>query len=277
LSDLDTAGRSKHTIRCYKQDLDLFQSWYGGNILEVSADVLREYFKALKKEGLSASTIGRKQAAIQSFLEWCFKQEMIQSNPMGKIERVKIAEKAPRPIDEKVLEKIFKVIPKNAIRDRLLFTLIRDTGIRISEALGIYVEDLNLALNDEKIRVVGKGNRERTVMLYAAPDTLKLLKRYLRETGYTSGPLFRGASAAPMAYRTAHELWTQYCRKAGADVTIHALRHTFATDLINEGVDVTVVRKLLGHRNLQTTMRYSAVSEKHIKSELMAKHRKKTS
>ena len=148
----------------------------------------------------------------------------------------------------------------------------------MGEALGISHQDLILTPDDEQIVIRGKGGRTRTLTLYAAPESLRLLQRFLRRTGITSGALFRGdpargGSARPIHYRTAHKAWGRYCAKAGVDATIHALRHSFATRLINEGVSLGVVRKLLGHRNMQTTLRYAEVSDATVKRELMTRHR----
>jgi integrase/recombinase XerD len=278
LLDLEQSGKSRHTLINYRSDLIHFLNWLSVSLNAITVDHLRDYFKTLSK--LSPASVARRQASIKSFLGWCVRHDKIMSNPMDKVDRIKPPEKLPRPLDKRVVEKILKAIPSQALRDRLLFTLITDTGLRISEALNIYLEDISLNPDDEKITIrSGKGGKSRTVMLYAAPDTLKLLKKHINQTNIRSGALFRGSeskggSKKPMHYRSAHYLWTKYCNKAGVDASIHALRHTFATELINEGIDVTVVRKLLGHKNLQTTMRYSEVSDQHIKEELMKKHRR---
>jgi len=182
-------------------------------------------------------------------------------------------EKPPRALPKSDVEKILRAIPAQKLRDRLLFTLIAETGLRISEALNIYVEDLDLTPDDEKILVRGKRKTARTVMLYAAPRSLKLLTRYLAQSGIASGALFRGnerrgGSRQPIRYRTAAQAWTHYCQQAAVKATIHQLRHSFATELVNEGVRLEVVRKLLGHRNMQTTLRYAEVNDKTVKEEL---------
>ena len=184
----------------------------------------------------------------------------------------------PRPVPLTTIRKVLDAIPKNNLRDRLLFTLIAETGLRVGEALGIYYEDLVLTPDDEQIVIRGKGGQRRTVMLYAAPRSLKLLRRYLRQSGIKSGALFRGdprrgGSASPIHYRTAHHAWRRYCAKAGVKVNIHALRHSFATRLLNEGVSLAVVRKLLGHRRMQTTLRYAEVTDATVKRELRTYHR----
>jgi site-specific recombinase XerD len=276
LTDLQNAGRSRHTLVNYRCDLRRFVGFSPAGLHAIDPGHLRRFFASLAPK--SPATRARIQASINAFLTWAYKNDLIPANPMLKLDRVRVPEAHPRPIDSRDVRKVLDVIPKASLRDRLLFTLVAETGLRIAEALSIYREDLILTPDDEQILIRGKGGRARTVMLYAAPDSLKLLNRYLRETGITSGALFRGnpargGSSRPIHYRTAHHAWHRYCRKAKVQAHIHGLRHSFATRLINEGVSLGVVRKLLGHRNMQTTLRYAEVSDATVKRELMTRHR----
>lgn len=120
----------------------------------------------------------------------------------------------------------------------MLFETAYVCGARASEACGMYVEDLDLRLDDEHARVHGKGGTVRTVLLddrgYVA-----LLKLYLVRSGYTSGPLFRASvngSGGPLSYDAAHNRWKKYCAAAGVTIGIHQLRHAHATELKVSGV-----------------------------------------
>jgi site-specific recombinase XerD len=276
LTDLQNAGRSRHTLVNYRCDLRRLVASSPNGLLSIDPAHLRLFFASLAAK--APATRARIQASVNAFLTWAYKNDLIPANPMLKLDRIKVPEAHPRPIESRIIRTILDVIPKASLRDRLLFTLVAETGLRIAEALGIYREDLVLTPDDEQILIRGKGGRARTVMLYAAPESLKLLNRYLRETRITSGALFRGdpargGSSRPIHYRTAHNAWRRYCRKARTEANIHALRHSFATRLINEGVSLGVVRKLLGHRNMQTTLRYAEVSDATVKRELMTRHR----
>lgn len=277
LADLENAGRSRHTIVNYRCDLRRLIQFAPEGLSALNPARLRLYFATLA--GKAPTTRARAQASANAFLAWCYKHDLIPANPVQKLDRVKVPEYQPRPIEPSLIRKLLGAIPRQNLRDRLLFTLIAETGLRVAEALGIYREDIVLSPNDEQIVVRGKGGRTRTVMLYAAPESLRLLLRYLRESGITSGALFRGdpargGSSRPMHYRTAHHAWRRYCRKAGLEASIHALRHSFATRLLNEGVSLAVVRKLLGHRNMQSTLRYAEVTDATVKRELMTYHRR---
>jgi len=277
LADLENAGRSRHTIVNYRCDLRRLIDFSPAGLHAITPVHLRRFFLSLADK--APSSRARIQSSVNAFLTWCFRHDLLPANPMQKLERVSVPESFPRPLDPRVVRKILDAIPRRNLRDRLLFTLIVQTGLRIGEALGIYFEDLLLTPDDEQIIIRGKGGRTRTIMLYAAPESLKLLTRYLRQSRITSGALFRGdpargGSSRPIHYRTAHRAWTLYCEKARVHADIHALRHSFATRLVNDGVSLGVVRKLLGHRNMQTTLRYAEVSDATVKRELMTRHRR---
>ncbi len=141
----------------------------------------------------------------------------------------------------------------------------------------MYIEDLDLRLDDEHARVHGKGGTVRTVLLddrgYVA-----LLKLYLARSGYTSGPLFRASingRGAPLSYDAAHNRWKKYCAAAGAGIGIHQLRHAHASELINSGVSIEVVRRRLGHASTETTQVYALLADKVADSEIRAARRKR--
>ncbi len=275
LGELAHANRSPHTRRAYASDLASFHRYYSGPLDAITADTLRGYFSTLS--GSSASTRARKQASLASFLAWAYRRELIDADPMGKVERVKLGEPSPRGVDRALVEKVLKAIPAAKKRDRLLFRLIYETGLRAGEALSLYVEDLDLSQDDERIRVLGKGNRHRTVLL-DDPALVRQLRAYLRETGYKHGALFRAEKngrGGALRYQSAQELWAGYCAKAGVKCTLHQLRHSHATELVNGGVGLETIRKRLGHRSMQTTLRYAEQSDKVSDAEIREWRRRK--
>jgi integrase len=152
----------------------------------------------------------------------------------------------------------------------VLFTHIARTSVRASEALGVHVEDLTLTADDEPVTMHGKGGRTRTILL-DDPALVALLRRYLRATGYTRGPLFRAAKnhiGGPLRYASAQELWAKYNAAASENVGLHQLRHTHATELVNGGVSLQTIRKRLGQRKIQTSLRYAEHSDRAANDEL---------
>jgi integrase/recombinase XerC/integrase/recombinase XerD len=268
LDDLRNARRSPHTVRGYRGDLAEFAAHHAGDVDQVDVKALRAYFGAL--EDRAPATRARKQAAVAAFLRRCHRHGLIHTNPIALLDRVKVPEALPRGVDPARVDKVLAVIPKRNLRDRVLFTLIARAGVRASEALGVHVEDLTLTPDDEHVTVHGKGGRSRTILL-DDPALVALIRRYLRATRYTHGPLFRAAKnhiGGPLRYASAQELWTKYNQLAGETIALHQLRHTHATELVNDGVSLQTIRKRLGHRKIQTTLGYAEHSDRAADDEL---------
>ncbi len=188
LADLAHANRAAATIRAYRTDLASFTAYHRGPPESITPDVLRGYFATLAH--LAPATRARHEATLASLLRWAYRQELITANPMDKLDRVRLPAPAPRGLPAGQVAAILAVIPRHRLRDRVLFGLIAETGLRAGEALGVYLEDLDMTPGDEHLRVLGKGGRTRTVLL--DDDRLvATLRRYLTATGYRSGPLFR--------------------------------------------------------------------------------------
>ncbi len=275
LTDLAHANRSPRTLRAYAADLAGFQAVAPARLDDVTTGILRNHFAGSLQ--LSPATRARKQAALSSFFAWAVRHERLAATPMARLERVRLADPDARGVGRPAVEAILAAIPAAKKRDRLLFRLLAETGLRIGEALAIQVEDLDLRPDDEHLRVLGKGNRRRTVLL-DDPALVHQLRTYLKQAGYRHGPLFRAEKngrGGPLRYQSAQELWARYRRKAGVACTLHQLRHTHATELVNDGVGLATIRKRLGHRQLQTTLRYAEQSEATADAELRARRRQR--
>jgi integrase/recombinase XerD len=142
LADLANAGRPATTRRAYASDLAAFTHYYAGPADGVTAMVLRGFFATL--DGLAPATRARKQASLSSFLTWAYRQEAIAANPMTKLERVRLPDPKPRVVPRATVELILAQVPRAQRRDRLLFRLLYETGLRIGEALSVHVDDVDL-------------------------------------------------------------------------------------------------------------------------------------
>ena len=275
LQDLQHANRSSHTLRVYKTDLRAFEEFYKGSLKGITAEVLRDFFAQFIN--LSPATRARKQASVASFLNWAVRQDLIEASPLAKLTRVKVIPSPPRALARKQVEKILKAIPRDELRDRLLFRLLFETGVRIGEALSLYIEDIDLTPDDEHLLISGKGGNRRTVLLDDS-HVVMLLHHYLKKMGYKQGPLFRAHKnyqGGAWRYQSAQARWMKYCDQAGVACTLHQLRHSHATELINDGVSLATIRKRLGHKRIQTTLRYAEQSDEVTHAELRAWRRKK--
>lgn len=275
LADLEQADCSAHTRRAYAADLRHFAAHHRGALADVTPEGLRAYFATLA--GLGAATRARKQAALASFFKWAVAQGRLAADPMALVARVKPPDPEPRGLPRAEVERILKAIPRAQARDRLLFRLLYATGLRIGEALGLHAEDLHLAPDDERLHVLGKGGRRRTLLL-DDPALVKELRAYLTATGRKHGPLFRAAKngrGGPLAYQSIQERWAGYCAAAGVECTLHQLRHSHATELVNDGVSLATIRKRLGHKTMQTTLRYAEQADATADAEIRAWRRRR--
>jgi len=268
LADLAHSNHSPQTRRAYASDLAQLCAFHQGPIQTITAGVLRKFFEM--HTHLRPATRARKQAAVARFLTWAEQQELLTANPMRKIDRVKLDPPQPRGVERDQIERIFKAIPAEHLRDRLFFRLLAETGLRVSEGLSLYVEDLDLSLDNEHLTIVGKGGKRRTILLDDS-RLVQQLRTYLKRMGYKHGPLFRAEKngrGGPLRYQSMQERWDHYCSQADVACTLHQLRHSHATELINGGVSLPTIRKRLGHKNLQTTLRYAEQSDQATDAEV---------
>jgi integrase/recombinase XerC/integrase/recombinase XerD len=250
LVDLANANRSGQTIRAYRGDLIAFAAHHDGPLEQLGAAAIRAFLADVA--GLAPATRKRKRASVASFCRWAVRQDRLAANPMDRIDTVKVPKTLPRPAAAADVAKVFaaictrrprKDVPLDRLRDRVLFETAYVCGARAAEVCGLDIDDLDLRLDDEHVRIHGKGGTVRTVLLddrgYVA-----LLKLYLARAGYSFGPLFRASingTGGPLSYDAAHHRWKTYCARAGVDIDIHQLRHAHATELINSGVSIEAV------------------------------------
>jgi integrase/recombinase XerD len=264
LTDLANANKPRNTIRAYRGDLIGFAAHHDGEIAGLSATPIRAFLGEVA--GQAPATRKRKRAAVASFCKWAVRHELLEASPIDRIDAIEVPRMLPRPAAAGDVAAVLgaicsrrprKDVPTGVLRDRVLFETAYVCGARASEVCGMYVEDLDLRLDDEHARVHGKGGTVRTVLLddrgYVA-----LLRLYLARSGYTSGPLFRASingRGGPLSYDAAHNRWKKYCAAAGAEIGIHQLRHAHATELKVSGVAAAASFSRSGERTLPAVQR----------------------
>jgi len=282
-----------NTRRAYRYDLALFaRSLPALDSADLTIDYLRAFLAATADR--APATLARRRAALRSCFAWAYRNDLISADPTGKLDKITLPQRDPRPLDAAVVEALLAAIPTAHARDRLLFTLLYETGMRVGEALAVQVDDVHLNdLDGGYIRVVGKGDRERIIPLIDAPRSLRLLRPLVKPTTprvTPLGPLFHGAVSKggrmgeSLDYTTVLYHFERYLTAArrarpeafveSAPITIHRLRHTYATERLRSGVSLAAVRKLMGHQNLQTTLRYAETDLDSVKRELVAARRR---
>ena len=282
---------ASNTRRAYRYDLmACAQALPTLPVREITVSHLRLFLDATTD--LAPTTLARRKAALRSCFRWAYQQDLLSADPTAKLEAIPIGERDPRPLTEKQVEAILAAIPRQELRNRLLFTLLYETGMRVGEALGLQVQHVHLNdLDGGYLRIVGKGNKERVIPLIDASHSVALLRKLLKAVGRV-GPLFRGDVRKGGRYGPAldystiwyhFERYVEQARSARPEhfaneqepITIHRLRHTYATIKLRSGVSLPSVRKLLGHKNLQTTLRYTEIDLETIKRELVEARQRK--
>lgn len=273
-----------NTRLAYGYDLRLFNRAFPE--LEVAA-ITSDHLRAFLHDTADAapSTVARRQATLRSCFRWAYQNDLIPNDPTLKLAAIALPIRDPRPLTEAHVKAILAAIPTTDRRNRLLFTLLYETGMRVGEALGIMLSDLALNVVDGgTIRIRGKGNKERVVPLIDAPRTIRLLRHFLKDA-HGIGPLFRGdlikgGHPSDAVHRTtvfyhferyvaqAREQHPRLFAQETEPITIHRLRHTYATIKLRDGVSLSTLRKLLGHTHVQTTLRYAETDLDQIKYEL---------
>jgi site-specific recombinase XerD len=257
LADLAHANHSPQTYRFCATDLTQLCAFHQGSMETIIADVLRTFFE--RHAHLRPATRARKQAAVARVLTWAEHLPLLISNPMRKIDRVKLDPPPQRGAERFQIECILKAIPAERLRDRLFIRLLTETGLQVSERLSFYMEDLDLSLDNEHLTVIGRVGKKRTILL-DDPRLVQQLRAYLKRICYNHRPLFRAEKngrGGPLRYQSMQERWDHYCTQAGVVCTLYQLRHSHATELINAGVSLPTFRKRLGHKNLQTALCYT--------------------
>jgi site-specific recombinase XerD len=230
---------------------------------------------------------------LHSCFGWAYQQDLLPADPTAKLQAIPIGMRRLSPLTENQVEAILDAIPPRDLRNRLLLTLLYETGMRVGEALDLQVQQVHLNdLDGGYLRVVGKkGNKERVIPLIDASHSVALLREVLKTLNGV-GPLFRGdvskggRRGEAIDYSTIWYHFERYVDQARSThperfvdehepITIHRLRHTYATIKLRDGVSFLTVSRLLGHTSPQMTLRYAKTDLEMIKRELEEVHRRK--
>lgn len=266
-------GLSDHTVAAYRRDLRQFFDFCArlglGSVAQVERRVVRRYLANLAARGNAPRSVARKTSAVRAFYTDAARRGLVPANPVLGVATPKRPRSLPRAFPAGSLARQLDALVgagPAALRDRALLEVLYGTGLRVSEAASLTVGAVEGA---DLVRVVGKGGRERVVPL--GGQAKRALQRYLDGgRGALAGseaapgpgdPVWLGSSTRPLSERGIRRV----VRERLATFP-HALRHSFATHLLEGGADLRVVQELLGHRELGTTQVYTAVTREHLRS-----------
>lgn len=268
---------SPNTLRAYARDLADFLSFLGmegiNDWRQVTVVTLRRFLNHLFAQGYERRTIARKLSAVRALFRFLARMGRIAANPAAELRQPRLPQKLPTVLDETQADALLSAPdPKTprGIRDRALLELLYAAGLRVSELANLTVRDVDFA--EGLVRVKGKGDKERFVPLH--DEALHWLHRYLQESRpqflrrakKVTDALFVSQKGTPLTVRQIHRLVTGYASKAlGLKVSPHALRHSFATHLLEGGADLRAIQELLGHASLAATQIYTRLSRSHLR------------
>ncbi len=252
------AGYCATTRASYTTDLRMFTRWChdaGLGLFEVKRSHLELFGRSMEADGLMASTIARRLSTLASFYRYCEQEEYVAKNPAVNVRRPKVDnESRTAGLDRNELGAFLVQAGLASARDHALAALLALNGLRISEALGADIEDLDYQRGHRTLTIVRKGGKRATVPL--APRTARALDLYIDQR--QTGPIFLGANGARMDRHAADRTVKRLARRAGITKRIspHSLRHSFITAALDAGVPLRDVQEAASHADPKTTMRY---------------------
>jgi len=248
-------------------------------LLNATPDDVRSYLQFMRDNNYSKATMARKLATLRSFFKFLNRRSMTQNNPMMTIRTPKQEKRLPKFMSEEQMVKLLGT-PRDSdvlgARDKAMLECMYSTGIRVSELVGLNLEDVDFA--GSVIRVRGKGRKERVSPM--GQGAIASIQKYIAVRGgavkdaLPTGPLFVNKHGERLSTRSVRRKLDKYLIEAGLDPDIspHTLRHSFATHMLNHGADLRSVQELLGHQSLSTTQIYTHLTTSRVKQVYDASH-----
>ncbi len=261
---------SDYTLRNYATDLGQFFDYLDDcdhSLRTVDRLLVREYLSLLMTSGLANASVSRKVSTLRTFYRYLRFEDILDVDPMLGVRGPKKEQRLPQFLTIAQIETLIgtadATTPKG-LRDRAILELLYASGIRVSEVVGIEVA--NLDLDDQTVRVFGKGAKERMVVM--GKPAVKAVERYMQESRprlaqKPETALFLNRDGGRLSQRAVQIMVRHYATEAGIEKAVHPhlLRHTFATHLLEGGAELHVVQTLLGHANVNTTQIYTHVTD----------------
>jgi site-specific recombinase XerD len=271
---------SDHTISSYTRDIRQYM-YFTEKDAPSSPEILltrprlRAYFYHLAQEKRKTNTIRRKRAALQAFINYCLRKNRMSTNPLKNIGQPKKEHTLPKTIDEADTEKMARGTTdgKYSLRDTAILELFYGSGLRLDELHQLNIRDIKET--GGTVKVTGKGQKQRIVPL--TEYSIMCIKKYLnheRESCPKSAPLFSSARNTRLSKRQIQRIVKSVLQETthSSAHSPHSLRHTFASQLLDRGADIRVVKELLGHSSLNTTQIYTHLSRKKLRDTFLQSH-----
>jgi tyrosine recombinase XerC len=259
---------SDHTIVNYRIDLDEFFEFLNGqSFKDVDYQMLRRFVAHIRQKNLKPRSVARKLSCLRSFFKFLHREGIVDKNPATLLMTPKLDKKLPVFLTEEETLTLIET-PQNDklsdLRDRAIFETLYSTGIRVSEIVGL--NDNSVDMIGNIIRVMGKGKKERMVPI--GDKAIEAIREYTANRPSKSQALFLNKDGQRLTTRSIRHIINKHLHKTSIlkKISPHAIRHSFATHLLNRGADLRSVQELLGHQNLSTTQIYTHLTTEKLKS-----------
>lgn len=268
---------SENSIRSYKSDLQKFTMFLENISVndwnEVTHKSISLFLQELKNEGLTSTSAARYLSSIRGFFEYLSVNNYIKKDPTEKVSSAKISRKLPTVLNYDEIEMILdqtNTKDKLGLRDRTILELLYSSGLRVSELIDLKISDL--FLEDEVIRVTGKGSKQRIVPV--GSSAIKWLNNYmikvrplLEKKAKSKNHVFLNSRGSKLSRMGVWKIVEKYTKDAGItkEVHPHTFRHSFATHLLEGGANLRSVQEMLGHSDISTTQIYTHIDREYIK------------
>ncbi|CAK9884314.1 MAG: Tyrosine recombinase XerD [Candidatus Erwinia impunctatus] len=273
---------AENTLSAYRLDLSALALWAAAHhttLLTIESTDLQQYLAERLEGGYKASSSARLLSAMRRFFLYLNSEKLRHDDPSASLTSPKLPQRLPKDLSEAQIERLLQAPDTQTpleLRDKAMLELLYATGLRVSELVGLTLE--NVSLRQGVVRVIGKGNKERLVPL--GEEARYWLEHFIAGgrpallNGQVLDVLFPSSRARHMTRQTFWHRIKHYAVIAGIDsekLSPHVLRHAFATHLLNHGADLRVVQMLLGHSDLSTTQIYTHVATERLR-QLHAQH-----
>ena len=259
---------SKHTMLNYRRDLDEFKKFLGETQIEnVDYLTLRKFLSALREKNLKSRSISRKLSCLRSFFRFLNREGFLKNDPTQAVSSPKLERYLPIFLTEDEVTKLIEspdAKELSGLRDRAILETFYSTGIRISELVGLNLE--NIDFFGAVVKVSGKGKKQRLVPI--GDKALWAIRDYTEQRKQQAPAIFLNKNGRRITDRGVRLVLDKYIRRTALreNISPHSLRHSFATHLLNRGADLRSVQELLGHANLSTTQIYTHLTTEKLKS-----------
>lgn len=270
-------GLAKNTISAYRDDLKAYTGFLEKNkinsLAQTSKNDISDFMFYQKDNGLSANSISRKLAAIKSFYRFLVRERFLEADPTSLIDSLKLWKKIPETLSLNEVEALLAAVElkgPQALRDKAILETLYATGMRVSEASNLKLDNTNLDIGFA--RCIGKGDKERIIPL--GKKAIAGIKKYLEEARpellnkKTCEFIFVNRFGKKLSRQSIWKMLQHYAKRAAIKKHIkpHILRHSFATHLLERGADLRSVQEMLGHSNISTTQIYTHVNKDRLKA-----------